>query len=98
MNPVIPQRVLIATQNSGKVREFRRLFEHIPAQFVGLEELPHVDAPSEDGATFLDNARLKARYYSEHFHSTALADDSGLVVDVLDGAPGFTQLDMAVMG
>ena len=59
MNPAIPQRVLIATQNSGKVREFRRLLEHIPAQFVGLEELPHVDAPSEDGATFLDNARAE---------------------------------------
>ena len=88
MNPAIPQRVLIATQNSGKVREFRRLLEHISAQFIGLKELPHVDAPSEDGATFLDNARLKARYYSEHFDSTALADDSGLVVDALDGAPG----------
>ena len=88
MSPAIPQRVLIATQNSGKVREFRRLLEHIPAQFVGLEELPHVDAPSEDGATFLDNAKLKARYYSQHFASIALADDSGLVVDALDGAPG----------
>ena len=88
MSPAIPQRVLIATQNSGKVREFRRLLEHIPAQFVGLEELPHVGAPSEDGATFLDNAKLKASYYSQHFASIALADDSGLVVDALDGAPG----------
>ena len=88
MNPAIPQRVLIATQNSGKVREFRRLLEHIPAQFFGLDKLPHVDAPSEDGATFLDNAKLKARYYSQHFDSIALADDSGLVVDALDGAPG----------
>ena len=64
MSPAIPQRVLIATQNSGKVREFRRLLEHIPAQFVGLEELPHVDAPSEDGATFLDNAKLKALLFT----------------------------------
>ncbi len=88
MNPAIPQSVLIATQNSGKVREFRRLLEHIPAQFVGLSELPPIDAPREDGTTFLDNAKLKARYYSQHFGSIALADDSGLVVDALAGAPG----------
>jgi len=88
MSPAIPQRVLIATQNSGKVREFRRLLEHIPAQFVGLDELPPVAAPGEDGSTFLDNARIKARFYSQHFGQFALADDSGLVVDALDGAPG----------
>ena len=88
MNPAIPQRVLIATQNSGKVREFRRLLEHIPAQFVGLDELPPVAAPREDGSTFLDNARIKAGFYSQRFGQFALADDSGLVVDALDGAPG----------
>ncbi len=88
MERSIPQRVLIATQNAGKVREFRRLLEHLPTNFVGLDELPSVDAPQEDGATFLDNARIKARYYSHHFGEIALADDSGLVVDALDGAPG----------
>ena len=88
MKPSIPQSVLIATQNAGKVREFRRLLEHLPAKFVGLDELPSVDAPEEDGATFLENARIKARYYSHHFDEIALADDSGLVVDALDGAPG----------
>ena len=88
MKPSIPQSVLIATQNAGKVREFRRLLEHLPAKFVGLDELPSVDAPEEDGATFLDNAKIKARYYSHHFGEIALADDSGLVVDALDGAPG----------
>lgn len=88
MNPRIPQSVLIATQNSGKAREIRRLLGHIPAQFVGLDELPPVAAPREDGTTFLDNARIKARFYSQHFGQFALADDSGLVVDALDGAPG----------
>lgn len=88
MKRVIPQRVLIATQNSGKLREFRRLLEHIPAQFIGLDELSPVTAPLEDGATFFDNARIKARYYSQRFGEFALADDSGLVVDALDGAPG----------
>ena len=88
MYPSISRRVLIATQNAGKVREFRRLLDHLPAKFVGLDELPVVNSPSEDGATFLDNAKLKARYYSRHFGGLALADDSGLVVDALDGSPG----------
>ena len=88
MNPANPERVLIATQNAGKVREFRRLLDHLPAKFVGLDELPPVVAPREDGTTFLANARIKARYYSLHFGEFALADDSGLVVDALDGAPG----------
>ena len=88
MYPSIPRRVLIATQNAGKVREFRRLLKGLAAQFLGLDELPSVPPPSEDGSTFLDNARIKARYYSQHFGEFALADDSGLVVDALNGAPG----------
>ncbi len=82
------QRVLIATQNAGKVREFRRLLKALPAKFVGLDELPEVEAPIEDGTTFLMNAAIKACYYSEHFGEIALADDSGLVVDALNGEPG----------
>ncbi len=81
-------RVLIATQNTGKVREFRRLLAELPTEFVGLGGLDKVEAPEEDGATFLENAVIKARYYSRHFGEFALADDSGLVVDALDGAPG----------
>ena len=84
----IPQRVLIATQNAGKVLEIRRLLELLPAEFVGLDQLPLVDAPEENGATFLENARAKARYYGLHFGEIAIADDSGLEVDALDGAPG----------
>lgn len=82
------RRVLIATQNSGKVNEFRRLLRAIPADFVGLGDLPEVAAPEEDGDTFLDNATIKACFYSQHFGEIALADDSGLVVDALNGAPG----------
>ena len=84
----IPQPVLIATQNAGKVLEIRRLLELLPAEFVGLDQLPLVDAPEENGATFLENARAKARYYGLHFGEIAIADDSGLEVDALDGAPG----------
>ena len=82
------QRVLIATQNAGKVAEMRRLLCDIPAKFVGLDELASIEAPEENGATFLENATIKARYYAEHTGEIALADDSGLVVDALDGAPG----------
>ena len=81
-------RVLIATQNAGKVREFRRLMEQLPAEFVGLDRLPKVDAPEEYGSTFLENATIKAKYYSRRFGVIALADDSGLEVDDLSGAPG----------
>ena len=88
MNPANPERVLIATQNAGKLQEFRRLLDHLPANFIGLDELPTVVPPREDGTTFLDNARIKAQHYSQHFGELALADDSGLVVDALDGAPG----------
>ncbi len=82
------QRVLIATQNTGKVREIRRMLAHISAEFVGLDQLSPIDAPEEDGLTFLENAAIKARYYSKCFGEIALADDSGLVVDALKGAPG----------
>lgn len=80
--------VLIATQNKGKIKEFRRLLAGISAKFVGLDELPKIAPPTEDGATFSQNASIKARFYSRRFGEFALADDSGLVVDALNGAPG----------
>ena len=88
MSSSTPRRVLIATQNGGKLREFRRLLSLIAAEFVGLDQLEAVPAPVEDGATFLENAEIKARYYADRFGEIALADDSGLAVDALNGAPG----------
>ncbi len=82
------RRVLIATQNAGKVREIRRLLGNFSAEVVGLDQLAAVEAPEEDGLTFSENAAIKARYYGERFGEIALADDSGLVVDALHGAPG----------
>ena len=82
------QRVLIATQNTGKVREIRRMLLHVSAEFVGLDQMEPVAAPEEDGTTFWENAVIKARYYGDRFGDIALADDSGLVVDALDGSPG----------
>ena len=89
------ETILIATSNAGKVREMEKAFEGLPVRLVPLSRLhevlpdaPEVGEPVEDGATFLENARIKARYYREKTGLSALADDSGLAVDALDGAPG----------
>ena len=81
--------VLIATGNPGKLAEFRRLLRGIetvsPAE-RGLQDL----RVAETGATFHDNALLKARAYAEASRCVSLADDSGLEVDALGGGPGVT--------
>ena len=64
------------------------MLEGLPLRFFDLRELQPIDAPSENGDTFLDNAVLKARYYAEHAGMMAMADDSGIEVDALDGKPG----------
>ncbi|MDE3149656.1 MAG: non-canonical purine NTP pyrophosphatase [Acidobacteriota bacterium] len=78
-----------ATTSQGKLRDFRTAAE---THSVAIDPLPGLDtipAPEEDGATFADNATLKAVYYSRFAPGElVLADDSGLEVDVLDGAPG----------
>lgn len=87
--------ILIATSNEGKVREMEQAFEGLPVRLVPLSRLQEVlpeageiEEPVEDGATFMGNARIKARYYQERTGLSALADDSGLAVEVLNGAPG----------
>ncbi len=82
-------RVVVASSNEGKVREIRHVLEPlgwevVRAADVGREAL-EVD---ETGETFLENALIKARAYAEAFDCPALADDSGLEVDALEGAPG----------
>src|SRR5207342_29531 len=82
-------RIYLATSNPGKVREFR---EAAQALTVELESLPGMDGlpPAiENGATFEENARIKAEYYSRFAPGEiVLAEDSGLAVDALHGAPG----------
>lgn len=79
---------LLATKNRGKVREVRAVLEALGVESESLlerEDLPEVE---ETGTTFSENARLKATYYNRLTGIPSLADDSGLVVDALDGAPG----------
>jgi XTP/dITP diphosphohydrolase len=89
--------LLIATKNKGKVSEFREL---IDGSTLALRDLSNeVDAPDvvEDGASFLENACKKASEYAVHFRTWALADDSGLAVDALDGDPGIHSARWAAM-
>jgi XTP/dITP diphosphohydrolase len=80
--------LLVATTNPGKLREIRALMSDAPVQLVGLSDLPSVAEPEETGATFEENARLKARHYSSHTGLWTVAEDSGLVIDALGGEPG----------
>ena len=81
--------LLIATRNAGKAREMLEALQGLPFRVLSLaelgRELPEVD---ETGSTLLENAQLKARAYAKASGILALADDSGLEVDALDGAPG----------
>lgn len=84
-----PQRqIVLATTNPGKLREIGQILAPLAVRVTGLEALADVDEPAEDGETFADNARDKALYYARQTGQWCLADDSGLVVDALDGAPG----------
>lgn len=80
--------VLLATRNAGKLRELRQLVTGTPLVWHGLGEYPQVPDAEETGTTFAQNARLKALYYAAATGLYTLADDSGLEVDALDGAPG----------
>jgi XTP/dITP diphosphohydrolase len=82
------RRLLLATQNPGKVREIRQALEGLPLKVLGLRGLIAAPAPREKGRTFAENARAKALYYSRRWPEMTLAEDSGLEVDHLGGAPG----------
>ena len=81
-------KILMATGNQGKLREMRELLSDLPVEIVSLKDFPEIPEPIEDGATFEANSLLKARYYRERTGCAAMADDSGLEVEALGGAPG----------
>jgi XTP/dITP diphosphohydrolase len=80
--------LLLATTNPGKLREIRDLLQGVPYEVRSLEGMADIPAPDETGATFEANARLKAVYYAQATGLLAVADDSGLEIDALDGRPG----------
>jgi XTP/dITP diphosphohydrolase len=81
-------KILCATGNPGKLREFRLAGELLGVDVEALPALKSIAAPEETGATFEENARLKAEYYSRFTTGLLFADDSGLEVDALGGEPG----------
>jgi XTP/dITP diphosphohydrolase len=87
-------RLLVATTNPDKLREIRAILGHLPVEILTLKDLPPVPEPDETGLTFVENARLKARYYDQRVEGLSgerpliVAEDSGLVIDALEGAPG----------
>jgi XTP/dITP diphosphohydrolase len=81
-------RLLIATTNPGKLAEIRAILADLPFDLLTLADLPPIPEPAETGATFAENARLKALHYAGATGLLTTAEDSGLEIDALDGAPG----------
>jgi XTP/dITP diphosphohydrolase len=81
-------RLLVATTNANKVREIRQLLAGAPIELVTLDAWPGLGAPAETGRTFEENARAKAQYYAAATGELTVAEDSGLEIDGLGGAPG----------
>ncbi|ETK33894.1 RdgB/HAM1 family non-canonical purine NTP pyrophosphatase [Microbispora sp. ATCC PTA-5024] len=83
-------RVVLATRNTGKIVELRRILAEarVPVDLVGLEEFPHIGEVAETGLTFAENSLLKAHAVAAASGLPAVADDSGLCVDALNGMPG----------
>ncbi len=81
-------RLLIATTNPGKVKEFQSLLEGLNLELVGLTDIGITTEVEEAGSTYAENAELKARAYSKMSGLLTLADDSGIEVETLGGWPG----------
>ena len=84
-------KLVLATRNQGKITEFRRILEELaPGQIelLGVDLFPDLVDVEETGSTFEENSLLKARYTSEATGLPAIADDSGLCIDALNGDPG----------
>lgn len=80
--------VVLATRNQGKVREFQELLKDHPIEMFGLDKFGPIPEVEEDGKTFDDNAYKKAFFTAKVLGLPAVSDDSGLVVEALNGAPG----------
>ncbi len=81
------QKIILASKNVGKVAEIKALLSNLPIELISQTEfnIPDIE---ETGTTFVDNALIKARHAAKQTGMPAMADDSGLSIDVLDGAPG----------
>ena len=82
------KRLVVATKNAGKAREFAHILADFPYEVVSLSDYPDAPDVEETGNTFAENAVIKAVAYAKYTGELTIADDSGLEVDALGGAPG----------
>ena len=82
------QSVIIATKNAGKAKDFERILKPYGVEVKTLLDFPNIEDVEETGTTFEENAILKAEAISNKFNRMVIADDSGIMVDALDGRPG----------
>ena len=90
------QQIVLATTNQGKAAEFAALLKELPVEVRTLKDYPQIPDIIEDGNTFIDNALIKARTVAKACGQVAMADDSGLMVDVLNGAQRGAQFCCAI--
>jgi len=82
------KEIIIATKNAGKVKEFQKLFSEKAITIKSLLDFKNCPDIEENGETFVENAVIKAKAIAHYFNKVAIADDSGLAIDALDGKPG----------
>lgn len=87
--------IVLATSNPGKISEIRKILAHLPVTFLTREDFDEWPDVEETGASYLENALLKGRAVAAATGKPALADDSGIEVDALDGAPGIRSARLA---
>src|SRR2546423_10676241 len=85
---LLPESLLLGTRNPGKLREITSILHDVGWSFCSLQEFPDIEVAEENGETFAENAIAKARFYATAAGLWVLADDSGLEVVALGGAPG----------
>ena len=81
-------KILIATTNKGKLKEFKRLFESLNVEVLSLEDMEKQFEVEEDRETFIENAIKKAKEYGEFYKLPVIAEDAGLEIESLNGLPG----------
>ncbi|MBP1930375.1 XTP/dITP diphosphatase [Ammoniphilus resinae] len=82
------RQLVLATRNNGKIEEMKHMLQGFDIEVLGLDQFPECPEVVEDGQTFIENAKKKAETISEYLQLPALADDSGLKVEALNGQPG----------
>ncbi len=85
---MIGKKIVIASTNTGKIKEFKEMFEPHGYQVLSLKDLPEEIDIDENGTTFAENAVIKAQSVTDRFGMEAIADDSGLEIDAFGGEPG----------